>query len=301
MSTENKLILVTGANGFLGTYVVDELLTKNYSVRAFIRRVDSSIRNKKRLEVCHGCLSDKTSLKEALCGIAGIVHLACSLTNDFLVILENDIFGMWTLVQNWRKGPFIYVSSMDVYGETRGCLIDEQEPLRPATNYGLGKLLCEQMLIYEGGILEKNNYKIFRLPYIFGRHQKFRESMLGRIITHAFSEEDFVLSKNQLKGDNGTSWISAKEAASVIVSSLNKRDSGIFNVSTGYLSWKEMITEVIRVTGSSSRLIFEKGDTTKKTFYTRNMHLSIEKAQNILGFQPRASFKTTLKEIIKIG
>ncbi len=74
-------VLVTGASGFIGSYVVMELLERGFSVRAMVRdiKLKSIFRDSDKLEVVVGDLFDVDSLKQAVGGCEDVVHCAAAL------------------------------------------------------------------------------------------------------------------------------------------------------------------------------------------------------------------------------
>jgi uncharacterized protein YbjT (DUF2867 family) len=83
-------ILVTGATGVLGRFVVEELLRRGHAVRLLGRsRTDVD-----RAEVALGDLRDPESLVRAGRGVGGIVHAACTLT-DSAVDIAAHALALW--------------------------------------------------------------------------------------------------------------------------------------------------------------------------------------------------------------
>src|SRR5262250_2709418 len=102
------MILVTGATGLTGQFVVEELLRRGQAVRALCRPGASAPRG---AEIAVGDLRDLDSLAAAARGATGIVHAACTYTDS-----AADIAAMRALVGAWREGPFVFLSTLDVYG-----------------------------------------------------------------------------------------------------------------------------------------------------------------------------------------
>ena len=69
-------VLVTGASGFLGGHLVKELLSRDYHVKAFVRKTSdiSNFEESANLEFIYGDLTDKQSISEALNDIELIFH-----------------------------------------------------------------------------------------------------------------------------------------------------------------------------------------------------------------------------------
>ncbi|MBI3321341.1 MAG: NAD-dependent epimerase/dehydratase family protein, partial [Candidatus Omnitrophica bacterium] len=71
-------VLVTGANGFLGSHLVRRLLHKGYTVRAFVRKLTSLPGDPPRLEVVIGDIRDASAVDRAVAGCERVYHLAAA-------------------------------------------------------------------------------------------------------------------------------------------------------------------------------------------------------------------------------
>ena len=135
------MILVTGATGMTGQFVVQALLQRDYAVRALTREA-SSAKVPAGAQIAIGDLSDPASLTRATAGVAGIIHTACTFTDSNV-----DIAAMQALLDGWQAGPFIFINSLDVYGFAQTSPITETHGLNE--NYGdyaRGKIVCERLL-----------------------------------------------------------------------------------------------------------------------------------------------------------
>jgi dTDP-L-rhamnose 4-epimerase len=123
-------ILVTGGCGFIGRYVVQELLTANYNVRildALIDQVhgDSSVTIPTGTELIEADIRDMDAVKQALRGVDGVIHLAAevgvgqSMYEIARYVGANDL-GTAVLLESMIDLPInriVVASSMSVYGE----------------------------------------------------------------------------------------------------------------------------------------------------------------------------------------
>ncbi|MCB0120685.1 MAG: NAD-dependent epimerase/dehydratase family protein, partial [Caldilineaceae bacterium] len=101
------MILVTGATGMTGQYVVQELQRRGYTVRGLVRESSVDKANALGIAPVLGDLSDFASLHRAMADISGVVHVACTFTDSAI-----DLAAMGVLLDNWRQGPFVFISSL---------------------------------------------------------------------------------------------------------------------------------------------------------------------------------------------
>ncbi|PHU30004.1 Cinnamoyl-CoA reductase 1 [Capsicum chinense] len=100
-SESGKVVCVTGAGGFIASWLVKLLLQKGYIVRGTVRNPadpkNSHMRElegaKERLTLCRADLLDCQSLREAIYGCDGVFHTACPVTDDPEQMLEPAIIG----------------------------------------------------------------------------------------------------------------------------------------------------------------------------------------------------------------
>jgi len=162
------MVLVTGGTGFVGAYIIKELLEKGYHVRA-IRRTDqlphfipSSIFNHPTngsLEWVKGHLLDMAAIEEAMDGVDCIIHSAAKVSfvsEEQKEMFQTNIEGTANMVnaaltKNIRR--FLHVSSVAALGRTsNGETINEDkqwEPTKINTNYAVSKYYAE-MEVWRG-------------------------------------------------------------------------------------------------------------------------------------------------------
>ena len=170
-------ILITGASGFLGRALVNELLESGYDIRAFVRRPASY---PKAVEIVVGDVRDPQCAKQASVGCGTIVHLAgqAHALDDDHVGDEDyqsvNVDGTKHLLDGAVAGgvrTFIFASSVKVFGETTTGSVDEKEPPAPQSPYARSKWMAEQLVASygKGGSLATLS---LRLPLVYGPTEK---------------------------------------------------------------------------------------------------------------------------------
>ena len=151
--TGKNIVIVTGANGFVGSHLVDLLLTKNYTVRCITRKSsDLKWLNGKDVEI-HDCgLNDKEKLKKVFEGAEYVYHVAGVVKSKTPegyfkgnVETTRNILDVALDYKNSIK-KFLIVSSLTAVGpSTSEKPVDETTECHPITTYGKSKLAEEEL------------------------------------------------------------------------------------------------------------------------------------------------------------
>jgi nucleoside-diphosphate-sugar epimerase len=166
-------ILLTGANGFVGSHILEELTANNHNVSAVVRKT-SNLKwiNKNKVSLKYGSLEDENFLKEVVSDVDIVVHCAGIVRalnwDDYNNI---NVLGTKKLVQSVLKNnpdlkKFIFISSQAAMGPSLSenpKLLSEKE--NPVSNYGKSKLLAEQEVKLLSG---KVPYTILRPSSVYG-------------------------------------------------------------------------------------------------------------------------------------
>jgi len=165
-------VLVTGASGFLGGHLVEELVRRGYSVRALVRKTSrTDLLRELGVELVVGDITQPETLGPAVKGVDAVVHLAAYYTffgKKELYELVNVRGTEWVARASLKAGVrrFIYCSSTEAIGPVKNPPADESTPPNPQFEYGRSKLRAENVV--KGLEREGLQYTIIRPSGIYG-------------------------------------------------------------------------------------------------------------------------------------
>ena len=150
------MILVTGSSGRIGGRLVEALLARGETVRGFDLR--SSGRAEAGYSEVTGAFSDADAARRAVEGVRSVFHLGAFMSwraEDEPKLFDANVEGTRALLSAATAAKctrFIFASSGEVYPENipEYLPIDENHPTRPASAYGVTKLLGEEMVRWAG-------------------------------------------------------------------------------------------------------------------------------------------------------
>tara|TARA_B100001989_G_scaffold223851_1_gene178015 strand:+ start:1930 stop:2931 length:1002 start_codon:yes stop_codon:yes gene_type:complete len=159
-----KTALVTGADGFIGSHLVELLVKEGFAVRAFciynsngsygwLDKIDSNIKNK--IEIVLGDIRDPICVKKNLINCDYVFHLAALIAIPYSYeapgsYIDTNIHGTLNVVQAARELSIkrvIHTSTSETYGTAQFVPITEEHPLVGQSPYAASKIGADQIAL----------------------------------------------------------------------------------------------------------------------------------------------------------
>ena len=178
MNISNKKVLVTGADGFIGSHLVEALLNEGCAVKAFTYYnsfnswgwLDTFSREKlKNIEVFTGDIRDPNGVRTAVKDTDIIFHLAALIAIPFSYhspdsYIDTNVKGTLNVLQACRDYDIervIVTSTSEVYGTAQYVPIDEKHPLQGQSPYSASKIGADK--------IAESFFRSFATPVVIAR------------------------------------------------------------------------------------------------------------------------------------
>jgi UDP-glucose 4-epimerase len=308
-------ILVVGGAGFIGSHVVEELLTTDVEevvvydnfARSSPENLEVALRDPRcSVFAAGGDVRDTDLLDAAMRGMDGVVHLAAMWLlhckdyprTAFHVNIEGTFNVLEACVRNDVR-RLVYSSSASVYGDAESVPMTEEHPFNNRNFYGATKIAGEAMCrAYHDryGL----DYVGLRYMNVYGPRQDQTAAYTGVIpilLNHVAAG-----TKPTVNGDGSQAYdfITVRDVARANVISL---DAGVtdefFNVGTGVqTSIRELCDTILRLTESDLEVEYRPYSADDARQFVQNRVGSTEKAERLLGFTAEDDLESGLRSLI---
>lgn len=321
-------VLVTGATGFVGSHLVEELNRRGFSLNVLIRRRwrDSLPSWLNNANITYGDVTNSECVKDALNDVDVVVHLASLLgrwQSEFneSEYYRNNVVGTKTLLASSQKegvDHFIYLSTAGVMGRLINAPADESHPLAPGFPYEKSKLRAElairDAIVKDGfpatiirpthiyGPRDKNTIKVFKLikktgifPLIDGGLNLFQPLYVKDLVNA------LILCMTKKSVSVGRTYLVAGKDI-VTYREFLLLSATLLNHNLISIPISEKLAKTLSVFSENliSTLGIEPPLTKSRVeFFSRDQAYSFGRIQKELGFFPETSLSTGLKLMIQ--
>jgi nucleoside-diphosphate-sugar epimerase len=245
-------LLVSGANGFVGSHVAERLSARGVDLRLMLRRT-SNVDYLEGLtyERVNVDLREPESLLPACEGVDVVLHLAGqTLAPTEAQFQEINALGTAHLVRAAKRAGvkrFIYVSSLAAQGPNPDRETLMPDPPRPVSAYGRSKLAGEHAVLAERDDLD---VAVLRLSAVYGQGD------MALLPLYRLAKRGFVPVYGN--GENLLSWLHVHDAADAIVATVfgSPHSGAVYTVSDGnYYTWNRLVAAFGRAWGRTPRVV----------------------------------------------
>lgn len=250
--------LVTGATGFVGSWLCSELVAAGMPVRGVGRRPPAM--PTPGVSYHQADLLDRTGMRSALAGVESVIHLAARAhlmrdpaADPLLEFRRVNVEGTRTLLEEAVRAGVsrvVFASTVKAVGEVTGAVPwTEDTPARPVDPYGQSKLEAEE-LVCAARDSHGLHAPILRLPAVYGPRMKGNVLRLFRLV-----DRGIPLPLAAVRNRRSMAFVGNVAAAALAVLRSPPAQRELFFVSDGQdLSTPELIRAIGRALGRPARL-----------------------------------------------
>jgi dTDP-glucose 4,6-dehydratase len=307
-------VLVTGAGGFIGSHLTEELVRQGEEVRAFVRYNSRDERGlledlpkeiQNQIEVVPGDLKDPDGVKKALKGCSKVFHLGALIAIPYSYIhpfdfIQTNVVGLAHLLnaclEEGTMERVIHTSTSEVYGTAQYIPIDEKHPLQAQSPYAASKIAADK--------LAESYYLSFGLPIAtlrpfntFGPRQSLR-AIIPTIISQAIGDKKIRLGNTQPRRD----FLFVKDTVRGFIQ-LGKCEGAVgkvVNIGTGTdISIEELVKKILGLMGKQGEIEVEDRRIRPEKSEVMQLLSDTRLAQKLFQWTPRYTLEAGLRETIE--
>jgi NAD dependent epimerase/dehydratase len=309
----NKRVLVTGADGFIGSHLVQQLIAEGCKVRAFVYYnsfnswgwIDSfSKQEKDAIEVFSGDVRDPNGVRTAMKDIDIVFHLAALIAIPYSYhspdsYVDTNVKGTLNILQAARDlnvERVLVTSTSEVYGTAQFVPITELHPKQPQSPYSATKIAADGMA--------ESFYRSFNLPVTivrpfntYGPRQSAR-AVIPTVITQLLAGAT-ELNLGDLRPTRDLLYVRDTVAGFVAAAKSNALLGHEVNLATqSEVSIKDLAQQIIHVLNPNARIVEDTQRLRPAKSEVFRLYGSNEKIKMLTGWTPTYSLKDGLLETI---
>ena len=306
-----KKILVTGADGFIGSHLV-ELLVKNHFNVVALTQYNSfnnwgwleDVSCLKEIKVVSGDIRDNSFCRKIVQDIDQIIHLAALIAIPYSYhapqsYVETNILGTLNLceaVKDKAISKFVHVSTSEVYGTAKYVPIDENHPLQPQSPYSASKIGADAI-----AMSFKNSFEmpisIARPFNVYGPRQSSR-AVIPTIISQILAKKDQI-DLGDVTPTRDFNFVEDTCTGLMKILESDKTIGKTINIgSNSEISIKELFEKICLIMNSKPDLKESEDRLRPKNSEVFRLKCDNSEIKNLVNYQPNFSLEKGLKQTI---
>jgi NAD dependent epimerase/dehydratase len=304
-------ILVTGAGGFLGSHLVENLVKNNYKVKAFVHynsdnnwRWLEKLNFKNKIEIISGDIRDFDSVYQATNGVDGVFHLAALIGIPYsyispLAYIKTNIEGTYNILEASRLlkiKNILIASTSETYGSAQYVPIDELHPMVGQSPYSASKISADNLAV--------SYYRSFNLPVkiarpfnIYGPRQSLR-AIIPTIILQILSGKKIIQLGN-VDITRDFTYVSDTVDAIKKIFNENKFNGQYINIGTmNEISIRDLVNKISSILKKKISISQDKDRLRPLKSEVNRLFCDNKKLTNVTNWQPQYNLDRGLKKTI---
>ena len=314
MEKTKTKVLVTGAEGFIGSHLTELLVNEGFDVRAMVQYnsfnnwgwIDTfSDETKSKLEIFLGDVRDPNGVRKAMEGCDAVFHLAALIAIPYSyyspdMYVDTNIKGTLNILQAARDlgtKRVLITSTSEVYGTAQYVPIDEKHPYQGQSPYSASKIGADR--------LAESFYRSFNLPVTivrpfntFGPRQSAR-AVIPTIITQLLAGKEEI-KLGSLTPTRDFNYVKDTARGFLEIYKSDKTIGEEINIATQKeISIGELANELIKQINPNAKIVCEEERKRPEKSEVNRLLGSNEKIMKLTNWKPQYTFEEGIKETIE--
>ena len=314
MSYRGKKVLVTGADGFIGSYLVERLIEEGANVKAFVFYnsfntwgwLENLPKSKlKKIKIFSGDIRDPNGVRTAMEGCEIVFHLAALIAIPYSYhspdsYIDTNVKGTLNIIQAakiLKLKRVIVTSTSEVYGTAKYVPIDENHPRQPQSPYSASKIGADS--------IAESFYRSFDIPLTivrpfntYGPRQSAR-AIIPTIITQLLAGQTEI-KLGDLKPTRDLLYVKDTVNGFLEIGKSNSLIGHDCNISTNSeISMKDLAEEIIKQINPKARIVLDKDRLRPKKSEVYRLFGSNEKILKNTNWTLKYTFSQGITETIE--
>lgn len=298
MSFKNKRVVVTGAEGFIGSHLVEQLLADGAEVKAFCHYNPNGDRGWLKgvdVETVFGDIRDQERVFDAIDGSEVVFHLAALIGIPYSYeapesYVQTNVWGSHNVARACVRasvGRLVHTSTSEVYGSAKKVPIDEDHPLQPQSPYSASKI--------GGDMMAMSFHHAFGLPVAtvrpfntYGPRQSAR-AVIPAILSQLHQGTD-KLHVGATSPTRDFNFVTDTARGFIAVAQCERAVGQVVNIGSGKeISIGDLIEKLKQITGSEAEVITDDARLRPSASEVERLLCDNSRARDWAGWEPVVS------------
>lgn len=314
MLLDNKKVLVTGAEGFIGSHLTERLVKAGARVKAMVQynsfgswgwidTFDDEIKNE--IEIYMGDVREFDSVSKAVAGADAVLHLAALIAIPYSyqtpsAYVKTNVEGTLNILEACRINgtqKVVHTSTSEVYGSAQYVPIDERHPLQGQSPYSASKIGADKMA--------ESYYTSFDLPVAtirpfntYGPRQSAR-AVIPTIISQLLGGKEKI-SLGSLTPTRDFNYVKDTVEGFIKVAESDASIGQVINIGSGReISIGSLVDKIISITGVNVEVESEDNRRRPEKSEVNRLLCDNKRAQELLGWAPKYTLDDGLRATVE--
>lgn len=312
MDWKQKMVLVTGAGGFIGSHLTERLVNLGANVKTFVRynsRNDwgllemSTQEIKKKIDVIMGDIRDTNAINEAIKDVDIVFHLGAIIAIPYSYLhpretVETNIIGTLNVLKAGMDNSVervVNTSTSEVYGTAQYVPIDEKHPLQGQSPYSASKIGADK--------IAESFFRSYDLPVVtirpfntYGPRQSAR-AVIPTIITQALTNDIVHIGSIYPKRD--FTYMDDTVNGFIKIAETDGIFGNVINIGSNFeISIGDLVDKIKSITGKDFEVRTDDARVRPEKSEVQSLCADNRKAKELIAWEPKVSLDEGLRSTV---